>query len=117
MSQPLTVVLEARPLQLAMAERRAFRLTIKVTNTTTATLDPDLDRSELLVNGEPTIAWPNTIMNSGRSTEWTALPSGHSVGGTWSIGERLFSAPGEYNLTLRVSGVVSPAVQVVVSGP
>ena len=112
MQQPLAVVIEARPLQLAMSERRTFRLAITVTNTTNATIDPALDRSELLVNGEPTIMWPNTIMNSGRSAEWNALPPGRSVGGEWAIGERLFVAPGEYALQLRVSGMASPTVQV-----
>jgi hypothetical protein len=112
MSQPLAVVLEAHPLELAMSERDAFRLKITVTNTTTGPLAPDLDRSELLVDGEPTMMWPNTIMNSGRSAEWKSLQPGHSVSGEWAMGKRLFIAPGERTLQLRISGVVSPMVKV-----
>lgn len=108
----LEVLLESQPLQVAMAERKTFKVKVRVANRTADTIDPKLATSELLVNGEPSLGWKNTIANTGHSAKWSALPAGDTTGGTWSIGERLFDKPGDYTLQLRVSDILSAPVHI-----
>jgi hypothetical protein len=108
----LDVILEASPVELRMKQRDKFKLAIKVTNRSAATVDPKLDDSQLLVNGEPDLLWTNTLINSGRGRTWTELRAGETATGSWSLGDGLFLAPGDYTLQLRVSDILSPPVQI-----
>ena len=75
-------------------------------------IDPELNLSELRVNGAPSHDWGMAVMNSGHEAKWKALPPGESVGGHWPLAHELFPRPGDYELVLIVAGVSSPEVAV-----
>lgn len=110
---PIRLQLLAEPLRLSMAGRTAFKVGLAATNLGAGTVDPQLHRTRLLVDDRDVPAWSLAIGNGRREDRWFALPPGETVSLTWtSLGERLFPAPGDYVLTLRLGGTSSPAVQV-----
>jgi hypothetical protein len=110
---PIAVELEVEPTQLTLGDRDRLVVRVTVRNLGAQQLDPELNLSELQVNGSPAKAWNMALANSGRPKTWRALPPGESVSGAVAgIGGELFSAPGDYTLTLTVSGVAAPPVTV-----
>lgn len=112
---PLAVELHVEPARLTLANRKRFVLRVTVRNTGTQLVDPEINVSELKVNGTPSKDWNMALGNSGRPAKWRALPPGDTVtGAVAGIADELFPAPGDYTLTLTVSGVPAAPVAVVV---
>lgn len=115
MNAPITVELRADPKQVTPANRADFLVGFTVTNAGTEVLDPDLNRSHLLVNGAAAKPWNMALGNSGHEKKWRALPPGESVSGRWHLADELFPTPGDYQLVLEVMGVKSAPVTVSVT--
>ena len=109
---PITVELRAEPATVTAATRAQFMVGFTVRNLGTEVLDPQLDLSELRVNGALATAWNMALMNSGHERKWRALPPSDTVSGRWRLAAELFPEPGDYTLVLTVSGVTSAAVDV-----
>jgi hypothetical protein len=93
----------ADPLALTMEKLRFFRIGIEATNLGCETIDPELFRSQLLVNGRESEIWRLAIGNGRREEKWFALPPGETVSMTWStMGVSLFPFPGIYTLVIRL---------------
>lgn len=103
----------AEPVQLAMADRPAFRIGLVATNRGSATVDPELHRVRLWVNGQESVEWNEALGNGRRPPAWQALPPGDRVDATWShLGPSLFPVPGDYTLVLEWQGRLLAAVHV-----
>jgi hypothetical protein len=111
MKPAITLELYARPSTISAANMDDFLLGFIVRNIGPQVIDPQLDHSELRVNGVPSHDWSMALMNSGREQKWYALPPGESVEGAWGLARMLFPQPGDYKLILTV-GSVSSAVEV-----
>lgn len=113
---PIQVELVAEPLRLAMKERGRFRIGVVAANPSGHVIDPELHRMQLLVNGQASQLWSDTIGNGRHEEKWFALPPGESVAATWStLGPMLFAVPGRYTLALRIGNKVGKPVEVDVS--
>jgi len=109
----IKLALSAEPLELSMADRRAFKLTVAATNQSEALADPRFDMTRLLVNNRPSMAWNLAVSNGVRPAAWSALPSGKTVSADLTmLGEALFPAPGEYTLVLERNGVALAPIHV-----
>jgi hypothetical protein len=109
----LRLELLAEPTRLDMKARRDFRIGIAATNLGNRTVDPELHRVRLFVDGRDVLAWNLAIANGRREARWFALPPGETVTASWSsFGDRLFPTPGDYVLMLRLNGIESAAVQI-----
>lgn len=109
----IVLKLTAEPLQLTMPERKNFKISIDATNQGDETLDPELYRAELFVNGKWSKVWSLAIGNGKREVKWAALPPGEKVSMTWSsIGESLFPNPGTFKLLLRYGDTELAPIQV-----
>ena len=108
----ITVELIAEPTNLSAAHFDDFTVGFTVRNLGQSTLDPELNLSELRVNGAVSHDWGMALMNSGHERKWKALPPGDSVGGKWPLARELFPHPGDYRLVLTVQGVSSAPVDV-----
>jgi hypothetical protein len=105
--------LDAEPLQLTLATRSAFKVSLTAANQGTEVVDPQLRRAELFVNGQRSFAWGLAIGNGRRPAMWYALPPGQSVTMTWStLGESLFPGAGSYALELALDDLRPPPLLV-----
>jgi hypothetical protein len=108
--------LRAEPSTLTTDTRDQLRVTLSATNSGTETVDPELHRAELLVNGRRSRAFHSAVGNGRREEKWYALPPGDSVEMTWStLGERLLAGPGDYALVLSFDGHEAEPVTVSVT--
>jgi len=98
----IKVEFSAQPWQLTMSSRKNFRISITATNRGGTTIDPELHRAKLFVNGNEAHVWNLAIGNGKREAKWSALGPAETVSMTWSsMGEALLPAPGVYRLSLR----------------
>jgi hypothetical protein len=111
-TEPLSVKLLAEPRDLSMSTRGEFQVGISATNRGAATLEPELERARLLVNGEDSLAWSDAILNGHREASWFELPPGESVSMSWgSMGGIFFPGPGAYTLKLTLRELdIAPVV-------
>lgn len=115
-TEKVDLKLTAEPLQLTMPERKNFKISIMAINRGDETIDPELHRAELFVNGKWSKIWSLAIGNGKREAKWSALPPGETASMTWShIGESLFPNPGKYELVLRYFDRELEPIQVQVS--
>ena len=112
MKPSITVALLAEPETLSVAHLDDFMVGVTVHNVGQQVIDPQINYSELKVNGAPSNAWSMALMNSGHEAKWTALPPGESVTGKWALARALFPGPGDYKLVLTVAGVSSATVEI-----
>lgn len=111
--QPIAIELIAEPTQLTMAERSAFTIGMAATNRGNEVVDPQLYLATLSINGANSLSWSTAVGNGHREANWFALPPGDTVSMRWgSMGERLFPAPGEYTLELRLGDQETPPIVV-----
>jgi hypothetical protein len=115
MKPSITVALLTEPATLSVARLDDFIVGVTVHNVGQQIIDPQINYSELKVNGAPSNAWSMALMNSGHEAKWAALPPGESVTGRWALGRALFPKPGDYVLVLTVASVSSATVQVQVT--
>lgn len=112
-TEMINIELTVMPLQLAMSERKDFKITIAATNQGNEVIDPELRRASLYVNGKWSKVWSLAIGNGWREAKWTALPHGETVSMTWSsMGESLFDEPGEFELVLKLDDTELSSVNV-----
>ena len=112
MKPAITVELTAEPATISAARLDDVLIGFTVRNVGQHVIDPELNLSELQVNGVPSHDWGMALMNSGHETKWAALPPGESVGGKWALARELFPHPGDYKLVLTVASVASAVVDV-----
>jgi len=112
MNPAITVELIAEPSVLSSSQLDTFMVGYTIRNVGTRVVDPELNLSELRVNGMPSHDWNMAILNSGHERTWDALPPGDSITEKWPLARALFPRPGDYKLVLTVSGVSSAAVDV-----
>jgi hypothetical protein len=111
----LQLRLTAEPTSLTSDTRDRLKLTLSVRNVGMAIVDPELSRTQLLVNGTPSRLFARAVGNGRRENKWFALPPGDEVSMTWStLGERLLPEPGEYTLALSLDELESEPVTVAV---
>lgn len=111
MSAPVTVELQL-PATVATAQLGEMMIAFTVRNLGTQTIDPQLNASELRVNGKVAADWNMALGNSGHEKKWHALPPGDTISGRWPLGKELFATAGDYTVTLTVMGVASAPVTV-----
>jgi hypothetical protein len=111
MSAPVAVELQL-PATIATAKLGELMIAFTVKNLGTQTIDPQLNASELRVNGVVSQDWNMALGNSGHEKRWRALPPGETVSGRWPLGNELFPKPGDYTVTLTVMGVTSAQMTV-----
>jgi hypothetical protein len=112
MKPAITVELHAEPPMISASNLDDFTVGFTVRNVGQQVLDPQLNHSELRVNGTPSQDWSMALMNSGHEAKWKALPPGESVDGRWALARELFPRPGDYQLVLTVANVASAPVDV-----
>ncbi|MEZ4406271.1 MAG: hypothetical protein R3A52_07340 [Polyangiales bacterium] len=89
---------------IPMSARAATPLQISATNDTSAPLRPERHRLRLLVNGQPSPVFDLAFNNGVTGPEWETLPPGQTARDSRTLVESLFTAPGEYMLTLEWDG-------------
>jgi len=115
-TKPIDIELRVDPTSVSMANLAKLGTSYTVTNTSTETLDPQLDHAELLINGSASVNWGNTNGNGAREPEWYKLPPGATLHRDYDeIGDTILFEPGDYTLQIRASGILSSAVHVHVS--
>jgi hypothetical protein len=103
------------PTDMELDERPQMRLTVSATNAGVEMVDPELYRTELLVDGKPSMVFAETIANGRRAEKWVALPAGDTVSMTWSgLGAFVLPGPGEHTLVLALNQQESEPVTVTV---
>ena len=112
MKPSITVALIAEPATISVDRLDDFKVGVTVHNVGQQVVDPQINYSELKVNGAPSHDWSMALMNSGHEAKWVALPPGESVTGTWVLARQLFPRPGDYKLVLTVAGISSATVEV-----
>lgn len=103
---PISVELHL-PATVATGKLGDLMVAFTVKNLGTQVIDPQLNLSELRVNGVVSHDWNMALGNSGHSKKWSALPAGESLDEGWPLGKELFEKPGDYAVTLTVMGVTS----------
>lgn len=107
---PLKITLSALPGNpIPLANLGKFQLGFVVENVGTTSVDPQLERSSvLLVNGKPAKDWDITIGNGPRDARWTALPPHDRLQFGYAFGNSLFDKVGDYTFIFSVGSVSSP---------
>ena len=113
----LELTVRAEPsAQISRAQLSRFALQFVVRNAGTTEVDPQLGRSELLVNGRPWAGWSLTINNGPIDQRWDRLPPRDQLEFGRALQGALFAAgPGRYEIVLRTAGVESRPLVVTVT--
>lgn len=77
-----------------------FMIYFGVVNDGNQIADPEINHSQILVNGKPMKGWPLIILNGPRSLEWSALPPKQNLEFGYALG-RHFQSPGTYTLVWK----------------
>ena len=113
MKNDVMLILSGDPLNFYFSERNSFKLTITAKNERDSAFNPELHFTKLIVNGEESIFWTETISNGHRESKWFFLPPGETTSMTWStIGGQLFHEPGEYILQLQLRDIKSDEIKI-----
>ena len=112
---PIDIQLIVEPAHLAAKQLSMLMVRCSVINNGVHPIDSGIRQSQLLVNGEPSLAWSLAIGNGTGDEHEHSLPSGERVDFSRQMGRSLLRGPGSYTLVLRVLGVDSAPVTVQVS--
>jgi hypothetical protein len=93
-----------------LQETEKLAVSFTVTNTGTATVDPDINSSQLLVNGKIPDHWDMTIANGLRSPEFWALPPGQTLYFNYQLGPVYFAKPGVYKVRWKGPHFETPEI-------
>ena len=110
--ESLRVQLDVAPIDLTAQTLPTLLIRGMVTNLGGNTVDTQAYASELLVDGQPSMAWSMAIGNGSRAEGEQALRPGKLVVFERLMGDALFREPGDHVLVLRVRGVASAPVKV-----
>jgi hypothetical protein len=102
MQNMIAIQIIAEPLQFSMDERANFKIGMEARNVGDEAINPKLYESELLVEGERSLAWNLAVSNGLREEAWWNLEPGKTVTASWSLGEAMFPQPGKYEVVLRL---------------
>ena len=94
----------AVPARLTMADRESFRLRRQVTNEGAATTDAT-PTATFTVNSAASMTLDMAFGNGVRASLWAALPPGRTASDDRAMGTSLFTAPGDYVITMATDGV------------
>jgi hypothetical protein len=111
-ASPLVAQIEAHPLELTMATLHDFAISFVVTNQSSGAVDTEMSRSELMIDGKPSMQWGAAVGNGAVDPEWEALAPQHSIRREFRFGEHLFFKPGDYTLVLVVGSASSKPLHV-----
>jgi hypothetical protein len=83
-----------------------FQINFALVNQTDQTLNPDLGKSQLLINGVPLREWAFIVSNGPKTEQFNKLPPGEAIRFGYALGN-YFEAPGEYRVQWRGQGFQS----------
>ncbi|MFM9948413.1 MAG: hypothetical protein ACKV1O_10785 [Saprospiraceae bacterium] len=113
--EKLTLTLSVSPSTLYFSNLKDFQISIAVTNLSKMTINPQLQMTDLNINGEKSMIWMLAICNGIRESKWFSLPPGETTSKSWStMGEQLFPEPGEYTLQLHLRNISSDSIKITV---
>jgi hypothetical protein len=72
-------------------------------------VNPEVESSQLLVNGKELENWPFIIANGIRGRRWKSLPPGDHLSFGYDLGNH-FAKPGIYKLSWKGKGFQSPEI-------
>ena len=88
---------------------------VLVSNPAKNSLENQINRTQLFINGRAAISWSLTIQNGKRPRDWDTVPPGKSVEMEWqNLAQGLFPEKGDYKLTLKLEEEVLVEKNVVV---
>jgi len=93
-----------------VTETQKLMVSFTVTNEGTAAVDPDINSSQLFVNGAVPEGWVNTIGNGIRSPEFKALPTGQTLQFSYQLGPAYFAKPGVYKVRWKGPHFETPEI-------
>lgn len=112
----LRVELRVTPDRVASREEE-LSVRILVTNEGSETADAGIVASQLLVDGEPSMAWSLAISNGARDVRERELPPGEQVEARRRLRGAFLGEPGEHELVVEAGGARSAPVSVALAGP
>jgi hypothetical protein len=113
--EKLKLILSATPLEFRFSLRKNFVIVMIVINSDNRIIDPELHLTQLIINKKESFPWMEAVGNGLRDSNWFSLPPSETTSMSWStMGEQLFSAPGEYILQLRLRNIKSEQIKVIV---
>ena len=86
-----------------------FQIQFTVANDGDAVVDPEIESSQLIVNGKEFKHWNLVIGNGPRTGEWKALPAGRYVRFGYAMGS-YFNEPGVYKVSWKGKHFESPEI-------
>jgi hypothetical protein len=86
-----------------------FMLYFGLVNDGDKTVDPELESSQLLVNGNELKDWRFILSNGPRDDRWEALPPGDNLSFGIALGAR-FEKPGVYRVSWKGKGFKAPEI-------
>jgi RNA polymerase sigma factor (sigma-70 family) len=86
-----------------------FQLQFTVANDGDAVIDPEIEASQLIINGKEFKDWKLVIGNGPRTKEWQALPAGGYVQFGYAMGS-YFNEPGVYKVSWKGKHFESPEI-------
>jgi hypothetical protein len=99
------------PAYLTLHTLSTLVIRVFVTNLSNRALDSWAFVPELLVDGQPSLAWGLAIGN-GALEPPRMVPPGGRIERSRCMGSALFNQPGDHTLVVRLQGVESPPVKV-----
>jgi hypothetical protein len=96
---------------LTMSEAEGFFLSVSVKNPTRRPILPDLQSSDLLVNGKRLKYWRDTVADLPTAGAWRELPPGRNVEFIFKVAEKVKVKPGDYVFVLQAGRSASPSVR------
>ncbi|HJZ54035.1 MAG TPA: RNA polymerase sigma factor [Gemmataceae bacterium] len=86
-----------------------FQIQFTVVNDGDAVIDPEIESSQLIINGKEFKDWKLVIGNGPRTGEWKALPAGRYVQFGYALGS-YFNEPGVYKVSWKGKHFESPEI-------
>ncbi len=86
-----------------------FQMQFSVANDGDAVIDPEIESSQLIINGKEFKDWKLVIGNGPRTGEWKALPAGRYVQFGYAVGS-YFNEPGVYRVSWKGKHFESPEI-------
>ena len=96
---------------LTMREAEEFYLSVSVKNPTRRPIVPDLQSSDLLVNGKRLKYWRDTVADLPNAGAWRELPPGRNVEFIFKVAEKVKVKPGDYVFVLQAGRSASQSVR------
>ena len=93
-----------------LKETDKLNMDFTVTNRGTATADPDITSTQLVVNGEAQGGWTMVMANGPRTSQFEALPPGQTLWFGYQLGPAYFGKPGVYKVRWKGPNYETPEI-------